>query len=314
MKKVAVIAIGGNAILQEGQRGTVEEQFANVLQSCEPIIDLLSEGYNVVLTHGNGPQVGNNLLRVERASDIVPPIPLDVCGAETQGSLGYIIQQSLYNRMRERGIKRNIATVITQVVVDKGDHAFHNPTKPIGPFYTREKAEEMAREKRAVFREDSGRGYRRVVPSPKPVEIVEKEAIKKLLAEDFLIIAVGGGGIPVIREGGTLRGVEAVIDKDHASALLALEIDADYLIVLTGVPQVAINYGKENQRFLKSMTAAEAKEHLAAGQFPAGSMGPKIEAALRFVEKGEGAAIITSIDRLKEALQGETGTRIIKGG
>jgi carbamate kinase len=313
MKKVAVIAIGGNAILQEGQRGTVEEQFANVLQSCEPIIDLLSEGYNVVLTHGNGPQVGNNLLRVERASDIVPPIPLDVCGAETQGSLGYIIQQSLYNRMRERGIKRNIATVITQVVVDKGDPAFHNPTKPIGPFYTREKAEEMAREKRAVFREDSGRGYRRVVPSPKPVEIVEKEAIKKLLAEDFLIIAVGGGGIPVIREGGTLRGVEAVIDKDHASALLALEIDADYLIVLTGVPQVAINYGKENQRFLKSMTAAEAKEHLAAGQFPAGSMGPKIEAALRFVEKGEGAAIITSIDRLKEALQGETGTRIIKG-
>jgi len=312
MKKVAVIAIGGNAILQEGQRGTVEEQIANVRQSCDPILDLVAEGYKVVLTHGNGPQVGNNLLRVECARDTVAPIPLDVCGAETQGSLGYIIQQSLYNRMRERGIVKNIATVVTQVVVDKRDPAFNNPTKPIGPFYTREKAEEMAREKGAVFVEDSGRGYRRVVPSPQPLEIVEKEAIKKLIEEDFLVIAVGGGGIPVIREGDSLKGVEAVIDKDLASALVALEIEADYLMVLTGVPQVAINFGQENQRFLARMTAAEAQEHLAAGQFPAGSMGPKIEAALRFVEKGKGEAIITSIDKLKEALRGETGTRIVK--
>ncbi|HHY36062.1 MAG TPA: carbamate kinase [Firmicutes bacterium] len=312
MKKVAVIAIGGNAILQEGQRGTVEEQIANVRQSCDPILDLVAEGYKVVLTHGNGPQVGNNLLRVECARDTVAPIPLDVCGAETQGSLGYIIQQSLYNRMREWGIVKNIATVVTQVVVDKRDPAFNNPTKPIGPFYTREKAEEMAREKGAVFVEDSGRGYRRVVPSPQPLEIVEKEAIKKLIEEDFLVIAVGGGGIPVIREGDSLKGVEAVIDKDLASALVALEIEADYLMVLTGVPQVAINFGQENQRFLARMTAVEAQEHLAAGQFPAGSMGPKIEAALRFVEKGKGEAIITSIDKLKEALRGETGTRIVK--
>ncbi len=313
MNKLAVIAIGGNAIIQEGQKGTVEEQFQNVRQSCDPIIDLLEDGYRVVLTHGNGPQVGNILLKVEAAKDIVAVNPLDICGAETQGSLGYIIQQSLYNRMRERGVNKNLATIVTQVVVDKDDPGFKNPTKPIGPFYTKEKADEIAKEKKAVMVEDSGRGYRRVVPSPKPVELVEKEAVKELVDNDFLVITVGGGGIPVVKEGESLRGVEAVIDKDHASALVAQEINADYLIVLTGVPQVAINFGKDNQEFLKEMTVSEAKKHYLEGQFPPGSMGPKIEAALRFVEDGQGVAIITSIDRLQEALKGETGTRIVKG-
>ncbi|SDK94343.1 carbamate kinase [Natronincola ferrireducens] len=312
MKKVAVIAIGGNAIIQEGQRGTIEEQFENILQSCDPILDLTEAGYNVVLTHGNGPQVGNVLLKVEAANGIVPPYPLDVCGAETQGSLGYIIQQSLYNRMKARGIKKDIATVVTQVVVDEKDPGFENPTKPIGPFYTKERAAEIAREKKVVMTEDSGRGYRRVVPSPQPLELVEKEAVKRLVDNDFLVITVGGGGIPVVKDGENLRGVEAVIDKDHASALVAQEINANYLIVLTGVPQVAINFGKENQEFLKEMTLADAKRHFEEGQFPPGSMGPKIEAAIRFVENGEGEAIITSIDKLQEALKGETGTRIIK--
>lgn len=313
MKKLAVIAIGGNAIIQEGQKGTVEEQFANVLQSCDPIIDLVESEFNVVLTHGNGPQVGNVLLKVEAASDIVPPNPLDVCGAETQGSLGYIIQQSLYNRMKQRGVKKNIATVVTQVVVDKKDPRFQNPTKPIGPFYTKERAEEIKSEKNVVMVEDSGRGYRRVVASPKPLEMIEKEAVKALVNSGFLVITVGGGGIPVIREGDTLKGVEAVIDKDHASALVAEEINADYLIVLTGVEQVAINFGKPNMEFLSEITVTDAKKYMAEGQFPPGSMGPKIEASIRFIENGGENAIITSIDKLQDALEGKTGTRIIKG-
>lgn len=312
MKKVAVIAIGGNAIIQEGQRGTVKEQFENVLGSCDPIIDLIEEGYNLVLTHGNGPQVGNSLLKVEASREIVPPSPLEICGAETQGSIGYIIQQSLYNRIMERGIKKDIATVITQVVVSKEDPGFINPTKPVGPFYSKERAQEIAKEKDVVMVEDSGRGFRRVVASPKPLEIIEKEAIKKLVNKDFLVISVGGGGIPVIRKDNSLEGVEAVIDKDYASALVAKEIGADYLIILTGVPKVAINFGKENQEFLDQMTIKEARKHMADGQFPEGSMGPKIEAALEFVENGNGKAIITSINKLKEALQGKTGTRIVK--
>ncbi len=281
--------------------------------SCESIIDLIEEGYNIVVTHGNGPQVGNSLLKVEKAKDIVAPLPLDVCGAETQGSLGYIIQQSLFNKIKERGIQKNIVTIITQIVVDKLDPGFKNPTKPIGPFYSKEEAERIAKEKNAVMIEDSGRGYRRVVPSPKPIEVIEKDAINKLIENDFLVIAAGGGGIPVILEEQSLKGVEAVIDKDYASALVAKEIKADYFIILTGVPKVAINFGKENQGFLDKMTIFEARKYMSEGQFPEGSMKPKIEAALKFVENSNGEAIITSIDRLKEALEGKTGTRIIRG-
>jgi carbamate kinase len=313
MKKVVVVAIGGNAIIQEGQRGTVEEQFANVKATCDPIIDLLEAGYQVVLTHGNGPQVGNVLLKVEAGAHIVPPNTLDICGAETQGNLGYIIQQSLYNRMKERGIDKKVATVVTQVVVDKDDKAFQNPTKPIGPFYTKERAEEILKENpKVTMVEDSGRGYRRVVPSPKPIEVIEKDAVKHLVENDFLVITVGGGGIPVIYENGRLKGIEAVIDKDFASALIAAEINADYLLILTGVEQVAINFGKPDQKFLLEMSAEEAYKYMAEGQFPPGSMGPKIEASLRFIENGGQNAIITSIDKLKEALEGKTGTRIFK--
>lgn len=313
MKKIVVIAIGGNAIIQAGQRGTIEEQFTNILQSCDPIIDLIEEGYGVVLTHGNGPQVGNALLKVEATSKILPVAPLDICGAETQGSLGYMIQQTLYNRMKARGIKKNIATVVTQVVVDKEDTAFQNPTKPIGPFYSKERAKEISQKTNATIVEDSGRGYRRVVASPKPLEIIEKDAVKTLVEKDFLVITVGGGGIPVIKEGKDLKGIEAVIDKDRASALMAQEIDADYLILLTGVPQVAINFGKENQEFLKKMTIEEAEKYLLEGEFPPGSMGPKIQSSIDFVRNSGGQAIITSIDKLQEALKEETGTRIIRG-
>lgn len=313
MKKIVVIAIGGNAIIQAGQRGTIEEQFTNILQSCDPIIDLIEEGYGVVLTHGNGPQVGNALLKVEATSKILPVAPLDICGAETQGSLGYMIQQTLYNRMKARGIKKNIATVVTQVVVDKEDTAFQNPTKPIGPFYSKERAKEISQKTNATIVEDSGRGYRRVVASPKPLEIIEKDAVKTLVEKDFLVITVGGGGIPVIKEGKDLKGIEAVIDKDRASALMAQEIDADYLILLTGVPQVAINFGKENQEFLKKMTIEEAEKYLREGEFPPGSMGPKIQSSIDFVRNSGGQAIITSIDKLQEALKEETGTRIIRG-
>lgn len=311
MKKIVVVAIGGNAIIQAGQRGTMEEQFDNIIQSCDPIIDLIEEGYSVVLTHGNGPQVGNSLLRVEASSNILPNMSLDICGAETQGSLGYMIQQSLYNRMSVRGINKSIATVVTQVVVNKEDEAFENPTKPIGPFYSVKRVKEITKERDVTIIEDSGRGYRRVVASPKPLEIIEKDVVKTLVEKDFLVITVGGGGIPVIREGNELKGIEAVIDKDRASALIAEEINADYLILLTGVPQVAINFGKENQELLSKMTIREAEKYLLEGQFPPGSMGPKIQSSIDFVKNSGGEAIITSIDKLQEALKGETGTRIV---
>ncbi|NLM03413.1 MAG: carbamate kinase [Clostridiales bacterium] len=312
MKKVAVIAIGGNAIIQADEKGTLEEQFNNILGACDPIIDLIEEGYTVVLAHGNGPHVGNALLKVEAASKKIPPITLDICGAETQGSIGYMIQQCVYNRMRKRNISKNIATIVTQVVVDKNDSAFQNPTKPIGPFYTKERAEEILKEKDIDIIEDSGRGYRQVVASPEPLEIIEKDAIKTLVEQDFVVITIGGGGIPVIRENGNLKGIEAVIDKDRASALLAEEIDADYLILLTAVEQVAINYNTDNQRSLDRLSVSEAEEYLKAGQFPPGNMGPKIQSAIKFVKNSEGEAIITSIDKLQEAIKGKTGTRIIK--
>lgn len=313
MNKLVVVAIGGNAIIQEGQKGTIEEQFNNILESCDPILDLIEDGYKVVLTHGNGPQVGNSLLKVEAASEIVPPYPLDVCGAETQGNIGYIMQQTLNNRIVERGMDLNAVTLITQVVVDKNDPAFQNPTKPIGPFYTKERSDEIIRETNAVMIEDSGRGYRKVVPSPKPIKVIEKEFIHRLVNTNSIVITVGGGGIPVVEENKKVTGVEAVIDKDHASALVAEEIGADYLVILTGVEQVAVNFGKPEQKFISEMTVSEARQYLNEGQFPPGSMGPKIEASTRFIENGGKNAIITSIDKLKYALNGETGTRIIKG-
>ncbi len=312
MLKTAVVAIGGNAIISEGQKGTMEEQFQNVLKTCDPIIDLIEEGYNVVLTHGNGPHVGNALIKNDSAKHLVPSYPMDACGAETQGLLGYVIKQAMENRIVERGLEKEIASVVTQVKVDENDPGFKNPTKPVGPFYSKAEADSLAHEKGFIMVEDSGRGYRRVVASPKPQDILEKNVIKTLVKENFLVIAVGGGGIPVIEHGRSIKGVEAVIDKDYASALLAEEIDADLLIILTGVEKVAVNFGKPDQAFLSQMTLSEAEKHMADGQFPPGSMGPKIDAAMNFVRKGHGEAIITSIGKLREAVNGNTGTRIVK--
>ena len=311
MSKTVVVAIGGNAITQSGQRGTVEEQLENLRACCDPVIDLVEEGYHVVLTHGNGPQVGCLLIQNETAKDQVPQNPLDVCGAQTQGSLGYLIAQTLDNRMKERGVAKEVAAVVTQVVVDPKDPKFQSPSKPVGPFYSQEEAQRLEREKGYVMVEDSGRGWRRVVASPKPLELVEKAAVMALAGAGFLTVTVGGGGIPVIREGDALRGVEAVIDKDHASAVVAGEIQADTLLILTGVDQVSVDFGKPTQRDLETLSIADAKRYLAQGQFPAGSMGPKIEAVCRFVEEGGKEAIITSLPRLKDAMAGKAGTRIV---
>lgn len=309
MSKI-VLAIGGNAIIKEGQKGTLEEQQQNINESCEPVLELIEQGNTVVITHGNGPQVGNSLIKNQMAESVVPAYPLDVLDAETQGNLGYLIQQAFRNKMTERNINKPVATVITQSVVSKDDPAFSNPTKPIGPFYTQEELDKILETEEISYVEDSGRGYRRVVASPKPVTIVEKEAIEALLDKEIIVITAGGGGIPVIEENGMLQGTEAVIDKDFASALLAAEINADYLFILTGVEQVAINFGTPEQKNLFEMTVEESLRYMEEGHFPKGSMGPKIEAAILFLEKGGKNVIITSMDKLQDALEGKTGTRV----
>lgn len=315
MKETVVVAVGGNAIIKNGQRGTLKEQSANVQNVCSAIVDLVERGYQVAVTHGNGPQVGIELLKNEAGRIIVPPYSLDVCGAETSGSIGYLLQQALRNQMIRRGLNIKVVTVITECVVDRADKRFQNPSKPIGPFYSEEDKEWLEQEKGYVMVEDSGRGFRRVVPSPKPLEIVEREAIRSLISQGNLVICCGGGGIPVIKDGKFYQGVEAVIDKDYSSALLAKEIGADYLMLLTGVEKVAINFGKENMEDLDEMTLAEADQYMAEGQFPAGSMGPKVDAACLFVKDSAktATAIITSIDKMPEALEHKTGTRIVQG-
>lgn len=312
MKEKIVIAIGGNAIISEGQKGTVEEQYTNIGKMCPYIADLIEEGYRVILTHGNGPQVGNLLLQGEAAKDRIPVLPIDVCVAETQGQLGYMIKQSLENLLRKRGIEKDVVSVLSQVLVDKDDPAFKEPTKPIGPFYSKEEADEISKAKNYSMVEDSGRGYRRVVPSPRPLDIVEQSVVKTLTDNGTIVITVGGGGIPVIEDNGGLKGVEAVIDKDYASSLLANQIEADFLVILTGVPQVAINFGKPNQEFLSKMSLDEAKKHFEEGQFPKGSMGPKIEAGIEYLDRGGKKVIITSLELLKDAIEGKAGTMIIK--
>ncbi|MGB9819899.1 MAG: carbamate kinase [Pseudothermotoga sp.] len=309
MKKLAVVAIGGNAVNRPGEKPTAENMLRALTEAMSYLVDMLEE-YDVVITHGNGPQVGNILIQQEMAKEVIPPFPIDVNDAQTQGSLGYMIAQTLRNNLVKKNKTREIVGIITQIVVDKNDKAFGNPTKPVGPFYSKEQAERLAREKGWIMREDAGRGYRRVVPSPKPLEIVEKEVIKMLLKNDVIVIAAGGGGIPVIRENGDLIGVEAVIDKDRASALLAIEIDADIFIILTGVEKVALNYGKVNQKDLDELNADQAEKYLKEGQFPAGSMGPKIESAIDFVRATGRECIITDMAKLREALSGTTGTHI----
>ncbi len=313
MKKTAVVAIGGNAVNRPGEKPTAENMMKNLAETAKYLADMLDD-YDIVITHGNGPQVGNLLLQQEAAKDIIPPFPLDVNDAQTQGSLGYMIALTLYNELVKRGTPKDIAAVVTRIVVDKDDPAFKEPTKPVGPFYSEEEAKKLMETKGWKMVEDAGRGWRRVVPSPWPLDVVEKEIIRLLLKEDKIVIAAGGGGIPVVKnEDGTLSGVEAVIDKDRASALLAIELDVDMLIILTGVEKVCLNFGKPDQKELDVLTVEEAKKYLEEGQFPKGSMGPKIEASIKFVETTGKEALITDMVKLKEALEGKTGTRIIRG-
>jgi carbamate kinase len=311
MKKRAVVAIGGNAITRPGQVGTIPEQFANAKQACRDLLVLLENDYNIVLTHGNGPQVGNILLRVELSAHQVYTLPLDTCVSDSQGGMGYMLQQVMYNVLAERGMDLTVATVLTQAVVDEDDPAFSAPSKPVGPFYTQERAGLLEKEKGWHVVEDAGRGYRRVVPSPIPREIVEIDAIRALLESDTLVIAAGGGGIPVVRKEGFLEGAEAVIDKDHASSLLARELDVDLFLIATSVEQVYLDYGKPNQRPLGRATVDEIESYIQEGQFPAGSMGPKMEASLEYLRNGGREVIITDIAAIARALKGETGTHIV---
>ncbi len=312
MAKVAVVAIGGNSLIKDKDHQTVPDQFEATRETCVHIAGMIEQGWDVVITHGNGPQVGFILLRSELASNVLHTVPLDSCGADTQGAIGYMIQQSLYNEFEKRGMKKQAATVVTQAVVGKDDPAFQNPSKPIGPFYSEEEAKKLGAERGWVVKDDAGRGWRRVVPSPIPLEIVERSAIKTLLDAGFVVIGVGGGGIPVVRdEDGNLRGVEAVIDKDYASGLLAASIQADLFLISTAVDRVALNYGKPGQRWLNQVTLAEAEQYLAEGHFAPGSMGPKIRASIEFLKQGGREALITSPENIERALVGETGTRIV---
>ncbi|SJZ33133.1 carbamate kinase [Selenihalanaerobacter shriftii] len=305
------VALGGNAILQAGQEGTADEQLANVKNACEQIAKLIDSGYEVVVSHGNGPQVGSLLIQHEAGSDEVPPMPLEICGAQTQGQIGYMVQQSLGNVFRELDINKNVLTTVTQVVVNEDDEAFANPTKPVGPFYSEEEAKKAMEEKDENWIEDSGRGWRKVVASPVPQKIVETESIKELIANDNVVVASGGGGIPVVEdENEQLSGVEAVIDKDLATRKLAEEVDADILMILTDVPNVAINFGTPQQENLGILTIAEMEEYQAEGHFGTGSMGPKVQAVVDFVKNGGERAIITSLDQALEAIEGKTGTQI----
>jgi carbamate kinase len=308
-----VIALGGNSLIRAGEKGTAEEQYSNLKQTSEQLLELLSGENRIVITHGNGPQVGNLLLASEAAKDMVPLMPLDICGAATQGLMGFMIQNTLANRLRETGVKHNITTVVTQVIVDEDDPAFKNPSKPIGPFYNLNEAQKLQRDRGWEMIEDSARGYRRVVPSPIPVNIQQARIIKSMLDAGEIVIAVGGGGIPVVREkNGGLRGVEAVIDKDYASSRLAIEIDANVLLILTAVEHVFRDFGLPSQKALKHLNLAEAWKLLAEGQFGTGSMEPKIKAAIKFLEETDGEVIITLPETAVKALQGKTGTRITK--
>lgn len=309
--KRAVIALGGNAIIPAGHQGTIEEQRDITQKTMAQVAGMLEEGYELALTHGNGPIVGNILLRNESAKSIVPPMPLDVCGADSEGGLGYMIQQSLYNEFALRNLPFHVITLITQVEVSPDDVAFNKPSKPIGPFYNAFEAELMESDKGWHMVEDAGRGYRRVVPSPEPLDIIEKEAVRSLVESGFIVIAGGGGGVPVLRSpDGQLKGAEVVIDKDKVAGLLAELIGATELILVTNVSRLALDYRKPTQRLLEKLTASELDTYYQEGQFPAGSMGPKVEAILRFLKKGGKKALITNPDELLQAVRGEAGTLI----
>ncbi len=312
MSKKALIAIGGNSLIRAGQRGTIEEQYENAFSTALSISKMLKNGWEIIVTHGNGPQSGAALIRSERASNEVYTHPLDMCVATTQSEIGYILQRAFNDAFIQENIKSEVMTLLTMVVVDENDIAFKNPTKPIGPFYTRKVAMDKKKNLGWQVVEDAARGWRRVVPSPEPKEILGVDLIGKIIDMGILTIALGGGGIPVIKkENGSIIGSEAVIDKDRSSALLATVMKVDMFVISTDADKVYLNYKKENQQGLELVTLSEIKEYYNQGHFPPGNMGPKIEAVIRFVEQSHNKAIITTFEYLPDAIIGKAGTTII---
>jgi len=310
-RKIALVAFGGNAILPENSRGLQEEQMRNAQKAARLMISIVRKGYELIVVHGNGPQVGNLLIQMEEAVTKIPPFTLEVCDAMTEGSMGFMLEKALVNELRRASIDKEVATLITQVVVDRHDPAFAHPTKPVGPFYTKYRAQTLMRSKKWTMIEDAGRGWRKVVPSPRPIDILPKRIIRDLVNSGRIVIAAGGGGIPVIINGnGLFQGVEAVIDKDFAASLLAREIRADLFIILTSIDRVYLNFGQPDQKPIDVMTVEEARRYLEEGQFPPGSMGPKIQAAIEYIEGGGEEVLITSANYLRAALINRAGTRI----
>lgn len=311
VEKKAVVALGGNALIKKWQKGDIHEQFANARESLSGIVDLIKEGYKIAITHGNGPQAGAELIKNECAKKEIPTLPLGCIDAETEGWMGYMIEQSLQNRLKRDGIKRKVVTIITQVIVERNDPSLTVPTKFVGPTYEKDEIEDLIK-KGWIIKEDKSRGYRRVVPSPIPKEIVEKDAIKHLVDSKIIVIAAGGGGIPVyIEEDGTFEGIDAVIDKDRASAVLAKDIDAELLVILTDIDAVYLGFNTKNARPIREMDIKIAEKYLKAGEFPPGSMGPKIEAAINFLKSGGKEVIIGSVHKAKSAVDKLSGTLII---
>lgn len=313
MSKLVVVALGGNALLRSNQKGTYNEQMANVTETCQALLDFIKRGDRLIIGHGNGPQVGNVMLQHEAGQKVfeLPSMPMDYCVSETQGSIGYLIELGFKKVLAQEKINRNIVTLVTQVVVDKDDPMFKNPTKPVGPYYSQHDAEEYAEQTGSIFKEDPrGRGWRKVVPSPQPVKINNIEIVKALTDEGHIVVTVGGGGIPVVEKDGYVVGVEAVIDKDLASSLAAIQAKADAFYILTDVPQAYINFKKENQEALGIITVTQAKKYLEEGQFTEGSMAPKMRAAIKFVETTGNEAVITDATTLSDE---KGGTRIIAG-
>ena len=314
-RRVALIAFGGNAMLPEGRRGVQSEQIKNAEQAARLMVHVVRKGYELIIVHGNGPQVGNLLIQMEEAVTKIPPYTLDVCDAMTEGSMGYMLDRAITNELRRHSIDKDVVSLVTQVLVDRNDPAFEHPTKPVGPFYTEYRARQLMKDKSWTMVEDAGRGWRKVVPSPRPIDVVPKYVVRDLVHAGRIVIAAGGGGIPVILNGrGFYEGVEAVIDKDYAASLIAREAGADLFIILTGIDRVYLDFGKPAQREMPVLTVDEAKRGLEEGQFPAGSMGPKIRAAVEYIEAGGREVLITAAGQLRAALLGRSGTRIIRNG
>lgn len=310
-RKIALIAFGGNAILPDDKRGLQSEQMKNAQKAASLMVHVVKRGYDLIIVHGNGPQVGNLLIQMEESITKIPPFSLEVCDAMTEGSMGFMLEKAIINELRKNSVDKEVATLITQIVVDKEDPAFENSSKPIGPFYSKYRAQMLAREKKWRMIEDAGRGYRKVVPSPKPIDVVPKRIIRDLVRSGKIVIAAGGGGIPVIINGnGLFQGIEAVIDKDYAASLIASEVKVDLFIILTNVDRVYLNYGKPDEEPIGVMTIQQARDYLSQGQFPEGSMGPKIQAAIDYIQKGGKEVLITSANYLKASLINRSGTKI----